>query len=170
TKKLVEDSKNLPAFSYAPEAQEANPETGQEGGKNVLLGFADGSLRFGQLLFKTELLDPSDVPKNLRGLEEGDLADYNGGVLERLAEGPFRLQKLVWKPDDPEKDIKPAHPAKILLLNHTLSPSKILFYTALTRDKDRYQLSVNSVREETNLITEEVTYVVKSATVRNLPE
>ncbi len=58
--------------------------------------FADGTIQLVSLGFKTDyLVDESMLPASLLDLAEGQLAEFEGAVIERTPSGQLRSQKLV---------------------------------------------------------------------------
>lgn len=57
-------------------------------------GFADGSIQIGRYAFKTDYVEPSEVPEDLKSaVVEGSVA-FRGGVMELTPEKQFRLQTV----------------------------------------------------------------------------
>lgn len=59
----------------------------------ILLGFSDGTARFGRIAFTTTYLDGDNEPADLAKLGEGETRAHEGGVAQRVS-GRLRLQKI----------------------------------------------------------------------------
>ena len=58
------------------------------------LGFADGSVRIGNIRFKTTFQEKRDVPQELQNLETNEAAVLGKGVVLRTPQGQFRSQTV----------------------------------------------------------------------------
>jgi phosphate transport system permease protein len=122
---------------------------------HVVYGFADGTMRRGQIDFAVSFLQPSELPDDLKKLPEGEIATFREGVLLRTPQGQYRLQKLNVDLKDP---VKIGGEAEIALIDVSLSTRGTII-AALTLDS---KLHVAQVRERYNQLTGE--------TVTNLQE
>ncbi len=61
---------------------------------HLALGMADGSLRFGVIGFKPSFVAVEDLPEKIRELTPGEVAPLLKGVVEKTAQGQFRLQTV----------------------------------------------------------------------------
>lgn len=112
-------------------------------------GFADGTVRLGQVGFATEFLEAGDVPARLRDMPLGTAQAYDKGVLERTPENQFRRKSLRFTLEEPVS----VAPVPVVAIDQSARPTGPVF-AALTADG---VLSVNSVRQRRNLLTGEVT-------------
>ncbi len=77
----------------------ARASAGAEG--DIVLGYDDGSIRFGSVGFVTSYVDPDELTDDLRGIDVGAAAPHAGGMIERTPEDQFRLQSLEIALDEP---------------------------------------------------------------------
>jgi len=61
----------------------------------VLLGFADGTVRNGRLGFDTTFLEGEDLPEHLTGLQPGSVEKHEGAIVERTNAGQLRATRFV---------------------------------------------------------------------------
>jgi phosphate transport system permease protein len=73
----------------------------EPGGDGVAFGFADGSVRLGRILFRTEYLEADQVAAAVRGLGDGEDAVVGTGVAVRTVAGLFRVQRLALELEEP---------------------------------------------------------------------
>jgi phosphate transport system permease protein len=118
-----------------------------EGVDRIALGFADGSVRLGEIDFRTEFFESDDMPEDLRSLEVGQSAQHDGGVVQVTPEGQFRLQKLELVLESPTR-LEP--PSPVVRLDLTVKPSGGTVFAALTESSRIY---VKEVRKKRNLLT-----------------
>ena len=116
----------------------------------VGFGFADGSLRFAVISFRSRLVEPADAPEAIRKLAPGGGAAAGLDVYRRLADGQLRATKPEVVLEAP---LKGASSSPAVLLDEALSPSKRAFL-ALRADGS---LTLDVVREQTNMLTGETT-------------
>jgi len=119
-------------------------------GTQVLMGFADGTVRLAHVGFTAKLVDDTDVPVEHRNLHPGRQQAVEGGVLVRLEEA-FRLHRLQVVLDEP---LKIAPGRRIELLDRVDRPTGPIL-AALSDDN---QLHIRSVRKVENMLTGETTY------------
>jgi len=60
----------------------------------AMFGFANGTIRSASIKFATRIQDAPSVPQDVRQLPEGELAAYEGGIVERTPIGQFRTQTV----------------------------------------------------------------------------
>ncbi len=63
-------------------------------GRDLALGFADGTVRLGRIDFKTTFRERQDVPPELHSLTAGQSATWDQGVVQRTPQGQFRWQAI----------------------------------------------------------------------------
>ncbi|HUY92949.1 MAG TPA: ABC transporter permease subunit [Pirellulales bacterium] len=61
---------------------------------DVALGFADGSIRLGEIGFRTRFVDEEQLGPDAQGLRPGQVLLVEGGLIERTPEGQMRRQEL----------------------------------------------------------------------------
>jgi phosphate transport system permease protein len=99
--------------------------------EEIVFGFRDGKVRQGRIHFKSRFVNETDlVDEALRKLSPGEIAEYDGGLLQRLPDGQLRHQKLVAEiqPPDVSDNTRP-----IVLIDQTRRGA-VSFVTLLTRD------------------------------------
>ncbi|HVR30048.1 MAG TPA: hypothetical protein VMS86_10995, partial [Thermoanaerobaculia bacterium] len=119
-------------------------------GGGAAFGFEDGRVRLARITFATEFVEPGSLPAELRELEEGAVAPFEGGVVERTRQRQFRLQRLVVDLEEPigEPGGVPVH-----LVDQTArAAGPVLAY--LTADG---VLRISQVHRRRNVLTGEVT-------------
>lgn len=145
-RQVLEDGPQLTATSFAPH------------GDGVAFGFADGTVRLGRLGFMTQFPNEAEIEQNVEQLQPGEFVNYDGGVLQRTAQGEVRAQK-------PRIELKaPVEVASAAIerISHLDLGTGPLF-VAYTEDG---KLLLNSVRERENLLTGEI---IARATAIELP-
>jgi phosphate transport system permease protein len=68
---------------------------------NLAAGFADGSIQYGTVSFGTRFVPAEELAAELRAAADAESVSHEGGVLERTAEGQYRLQTLALDLKDP---------------------------------------------------------------------
>ena len=129
-------------------------------GENAAFGFPDGKVRIARLGFQTTFLeDAADLPKTVKQLKPGEIAEYQGGIVVRTAEKQLRWQQSVAELEDPI-DLELGSP--IRLIDYAQRPDGPM-YCVLTED-GKLRLEIVSQRE--NMLTGELTSTVSHT---NLP-
>ncbi len=146
------------------------------GKSDIVLGFADGSVRTGDIRFETTFVDPIEIKdwftEQAGGLSAarlkspGDTAIFKEGVVQLTSQGQYRVQKLVWTLDDPIEVSDTA----IALVDHLPQNSnasgigaKEKVFVVLTGDK---QLKLGVVTEKKSLLSGKVK---RSSKIYDLP-
>lgn len=126
---------------------------------DLAVGFADGSVRLGTIGFRVEFHDPSDASPEFAGLEVGESAAWQGGVVQLTPSGQLRLQTVQVELEEPlvEGGGRP-----IRLLDQSRGPAGTTYVTL----DDAQELALVSVRERENHLFGTIT---KSATRQVLP-
>ena len=124
-------------------------------GDQAAFGFSDGTVRTGSIGFAVSYVDLVDIDDSLRALEVGDIAVHEGGVVRRLSESQFRVQKLAPEIGEP---VPSAAQSAIVLIDHFERSSGPIFCTVSADGS----INVNSVRQRENLLTGEITSTVRS--------
>lgn len=96
---------------------------------SIALGFADGTLRLGQIRFATRFLSDSDIPAQEAGDGKVPLT-FEGGLAEKTGDRQWRAIKLAIQLDDP---IPAASAAPIALVDHVVR-SKKTFVASVSAD------------------------------------
>jgi phosphate transport system permease protein len=115
---------------------------------DIAFGFSDGTVRVGRITFDTAFLDPGEVPPSLRELPVDQIAEFNGGLVTRIAEGQLRAGKIKV---DFEEPIKPTEPSPVQLIDMSVRPTGPVIST-LTADG---KLRTTSVSKHDNFLTGE---------------
>ena len=121
-------------------------------GKSVVLGFADGTVRVGQIGPETEFLKEDEVTEELRNLKPGEQVIHEGGILERTVQGDLRLQQIQADFSDP---IEVADSA-IRHLDYVMESGSNKSYHFLTVS-EQGQVQLCDAEERVNLLTQDVT-------------
>ncbi len=121
------------------------------------LGYADGSVRLGNLSFQSSYLSRGDVPADVADLAPGALAALGEGMVQRTPEDQFRLLRLSLALGDS----LPVAGAPLVLVDRS-EGSRGSVFAALDAAG---VLHVNEVRERTNLLTGEVTTTSQGGTL-----
>jgi phosphate transport system permease protein len=128
-------------------------------GENAAFGFADGTARAGAIGFRTTFLEAGQVPKQIRAdLESGraQVAEFDGGLLQRTPEGQFRGQKLAVDLQDPIR-LYPAGKSPVVLIDHVMRDTgsgPVFSFGTMTKDG---RVAIRCAQREENLMTGEVT-------------
>lgn len=168
----------LQSYQYSTGVKVAETKATEEGkitaisramdSSSVVLGFEDGSVRVGQIGPQATFPELKAVPEKLQSIKAGEQVVFDGGILERTAQGDLRLQKLVVKLSDP---IVVAESA-IRRLDHVfVETNKPVYHLLVSSEEGPLQLC--QTEEKVNVLTEEVTYRVKKnelpAAAKNQP-
>src|SRR5262249_7003284 len=88
--------------------------------EEIAFGFADGTVQLGRIAFVTSFPKADQIPGSLHDLPEGEIAEFEGGLLSRTPEGQLRAQKITVELEDP---IKPPDPAAVQLIDLSMRPT-----------------------------------------------
>jgi phosphate transport system permease protein len=132
------DGPALTAWSFAARSNDA------------VFGFADGSVRTGTIGIATRFLD-GEPPADVQKLEPGQTIPFEKGTITRTDSGPFRVAELDVQIKEPAKG---ATRSPVLLVDQTTTTSGVVIAVLNAGGK----LRLNTVREQTNLLTGDVTY------------
>ncbi|MGQ0554171.1 MAG: ABC transporter permease subunit [Planctomycetota bacterium] len=116
----------------------------------VAFGFADGTVRLGNISFATRFLGAQELTPEIQALAQGARLPWGEGLLERLPDDRFRLQELSVSLDEP---VAGGTASPVLLLTHARGDAQ----TLLTVLKADGTLTRSEVRRRTNLLTGAVT-------------
>lgn len=143
----------VPLFDETPTAL-----TWSEEGGWLAAGFADGSIRLGQVTFETAFPEDEDAPAALRGLAEGEVGVLDGATIQRTPIGQLRVRRLTARIDDP---VASGHPGPVLLIDQTVrSVGPVI--AVVTGDG---ALRVRAVTRRRNILTGRVTASVRGGSV-----
>ncbi|WP_158265001.1 ABC transporter permease subunit [Blastopirellula marina] len=146
------------------------------GTTDLVLGFADGTVRMGEVHFEPTFVDPVEIKdwftENSGGLSSaklkspGDTAVYKDGVVQLTTQGQYRAESLAWSLGDPI-DVSET---EIRLIDHLPVDNrtgglaaKQKVFAALTADN---QLKLGTVTEKKSLLTGKVKVTSK---IHDLP-
>ena len=117
-------------------------------------GFADGTIRLGQVLFETDFYEDDDVPARLRTLAEGEVGVLDDASIQRTPIGQLRRQRLEARIEDP---VASGHTGAVLLIDQTVrSVGPVI---AMVTDDGL--LRVSAVTRRRNILTGRVTSSVR---------
>jgi phosphate transport system permease protein len=115
--------------------------------------FADGRIQLSRISIDTEFfVDEQNLPANLQNLEVGQIATYDGGVVQRTPVGQLRRLRLAI---DEQPPIATGHEHIKLIDFSVLSSGPVI--TTLTTDG---MLRVQNITSRRNMLTGEVTATV----------
>jgi phosphate transport system permease protein len=118
--------------------------------KRVVFGFADGSVRRGEIQFKSTFLQPEQVPEELRRLKPGEVRQWNEGLLRSMPEQQYRLDSLAVTIDDA---VIPTGSSPVTLIDESSKSSGAVLAT-FAGD----QLTLTSLQQRKNLITGKIAF------------
>ena len=139
-----------------PENQKLSAWSFGVGGKHLMLGYADGSTRIGDLGFSVSFLEKADAPQAAQELEIGQVTAVDGVIYSLTPEGQLRSQTAKLTLEDPIRlDGDKATPA-IRLIDHTIFNESPIY---VTLDMDG-NLKINRITRKENWMTGKVTFEV----------
>lgn len=133
----------------APTAVGGDAAAGQ-----LILGFADGTIRLGQLTFSSQIREEASVPQEARKLAVGEWEIWNGALIERVSEDQFRVQEARWELEEPVV-LEAGVPIRRVDVSIQSSGSVV---AALT---DSGRLHVDQVIRRRNLLTGRITSTLR---------
>ena len=139
----------LPLFDERPTSLTYSDEGGW-----LAAGFADGTIRLGQVLFETDFYEDDDVPARLRTLAEGEVGVLDDASIQRTPIGQLRRQRLEARIEDP---VASGHTGAVLLIDQTVRPVGPV--VAMVTDDGL--LRVSAVTRRRNILTGRVTSSVR---------
>ncbi len=130
--------------------------------RQIALGFADGTIRFGQIAFTTEFLEPSSLPQELRRSAARRPVIYRSGILQRTSENQWRWStvRLDWQP---ALRVKSAQAIRALDFSSTGNGR---VFAALD---SAHRLHVGKVTRKKNLLTGKVELRSRSGSIQVEP-
>lgn len=134
----------LTAFSSSP------------GSTSFAAGFADGSVRLGEIGFKNRFLDPDAQTASLNELAVGESVRLAQGVVTKTPAGQLRVQELVAEFGEP---LRVGSTAPIRLLAHASTPSGPIF----CKWSEDGSLLLSQVQTKRNMLTGKTTSSARSA-------
>ena len=139
----------LPLFDERPTSLTYSDEGGW-----LAAGFADGTIRLGQVLFETDFYEDDDVPARLRTLAEGEVGVLDDASIQRTPIGQLRRQRLEARIEEP---VASGHTGAVLLIDQTVrSVGPVI---AMVTDDGL--LRVSAVTRRRNILTGRVTSSVR---------
>ncbi len=136
--RLFED-KNIGAVSFAVD------------NSNAAFGFMEGSFSVGTMGFKTDFFDYDQIPDTYHVMKTGERLEYLEGMLERISENQYRLQRFYTEFEDP---VEIENPSPIVLIDHIATDS-VSNVVLLTEDE---RLLYERLTRRKNLLTGTTTY------------
>jgi phosphate transport system permease protein len=143
------DDGKLISRQKLPLDQELTAVSFASDGVQAALGFADGTVQLGRIGFQSSFIGDRDLPAGVRqALARGDqpAAEFQEGLLQRTAEGQFRLQRLKI---DLQTPVPAAVSSPVRKIDHVQGTSGPTF-CVLTDDG---QLRIRQVRIRKNRLT-----------------
>ncbi|MBM9536556.1 ABC transporter permease subunit [Desulfobulbus alkaliphilus] len=135
------------AFAYDPNAE------------TLASAFADGRIQLSQISINTEFfVNEQNLPANLQNLEIGQIATYEGGVMQRTPVGQLRRLRL----DIDEQPPIATGLEQIQLLDFSVLPSGPVI-TTLTADG---MLQVQNITSRRNMLTGQITTTVSGGEIQ----
>ena len=139
----------LPLFDERPTSLTYSDEGGW-----LAAGFADGTIRLGQVLFETAFFEDEDVPAELRTLGDGEVGVLDDASIQRTPIGQLRLQRLEAHIQNP---VASGHDGAVLLIDQSVrSVGPVI---AMVTDDG--VLRVRAVTRRRNILTGRVTSSVR---------
>lgn len=152
----LQTGKVLQEATLDPDNQKLTAWSFGIGGKHLMLGYADGSTRIGDLGFTVRFLEKDKAPAAAQHLEVGQSTAVDGVVYSLTPEGQLRSQTATLKLEDPIRlDDQEATPA-IVLIDHTVLNDSPIYVTL----DNQGTLKINSITRKENWMTGKVTFQV----------
>lgn len=143
-RQITTDGRNMTATSFTSD------------GERLALGFADGTVQFGQINFALRFVDERQIDEpEIRQLKAGATAPYEGGVITRTRTGQLRLSELRIELDEPIAAENASGVAAIDLAITNRGPVYVVLY-------NDGELRLSTVRAKRNMMTGQVTYTPRS--------
>ena len=124
-----------------------------------VFGFADGTVRVGEIGFATEFLTGESAPVELEGLEVGESVVHGGGVVVRTPAKQLRRTSLSIELRDP---LETGTSSPVIAVDHTVAPLGL--YLTILQQNGSLRVSREKVR--TNMLTGEKTVSLRHAELR----
>ncbi|MGE4014497.1 MAG: ABC transporter permease, partial [Alphaproteobacteria bacterium] len=134
---------------------------------DLALGFADGTVRFGRLQLRTEILKPDQLPAGLEKLNEQDRTDGRA-IYSAVPGNQFRKISVAASLEDEQK-IAPDGTAITAINFHLAGTSERPIKTFVTVDAAG-AIRLSRTESRANMLTKKVTTTVSTATMPALPE
>ncbi len=125
-------------------------------GDVAVFGFADGTIRVGNVGFETEMLDEAVAAPELHALSTGEVATRGAGVVERTTAGQLRRTTVGFELGEP---LDTQNPSPVICIDHAVTPSGLSIVTL----QENGALRVSRERTKKNLMTGKVTVSLRSA-------
>ena len=123
----------------------------------LAFGFEDGTVRLGEIGFKTTFPQPETLPDNVRDLTEDQTLIYDNGVIQVTPEGQFRKTELTHELQDPiqvGQEAEPGQAAQAVVRLDVKERTSGPIFVAMTADGTT---TINAVSERRNLLTGKTT-------------
>jgi len=130
--------------------------------EHFALGFADGSVRLGQIKIQTESVPTATVTAGMQKLAQGESLTQVTALVTRSAAEQWRRTQVIVELEEP---VKPASDSPVVLIDRAQRSSGPMFAAFSADGKLRF----NAIYKRVNQITEEVTLTVKGGTVEVAP-
>ncbi|MFO0966370.1 MAG: ABC transporter permease subunit [Gemmataceae bacterium] len=137
-RKPFDDGPGLTAWSFAAGSNEA------------VFGFADGSVRTGAIKIDSRFIEADELPPTARDIEIGVSLPLRNGAVLRTPKGKYRFSELALDIKDPAKG-RSSSPVVLIDQTKTTTGTVIAILSAAG------ELRLNTVREQTNLLSGETT-------------
>ncbi|MBL4701412.1 MAG: hypothetical protein JKX85_09160 [Phycisphaeraceae bacterium] len=151
--KDIKTGKTLQTFSLLSNEQNLTAWSFGIAGKDLMLGFEDGSTCFGEMGFTVKFLKKEDAPQEVQHLQVDQVTADKGIVYSLTPEGQIRSQFVELKLQDPIKPIHTTASPAIELLDHTIHNESPI-YVSLNQQG---VLKINRVSSRKNWMTGKVT-------------
>jgi phosphate transport system permease protein len=154
TGRILSENRPFEGEAGLPTAISSRP-----GATSLAMGFEDGTIRLGEIGFRTRFLEDGEATASLRELKPGDSIAWTGGLVTRTSAGQLRLQELLVQFDDP---IRVGSGAPIRLLGHAQTPGG----PVLCKWSEDGELVLAQIQVRRNMLTGATTASARSAEVK----
>lgn len=124
----------------------------------IIAGFADGTVRIGQIEFQTTYPEPPELPTAWHDLPVNEFKSLGSATIERTPENQFRRQELNVTFDEP---IQSGTSGPIILVD-SITTSRGPIFAVLSKDG---VLRINTTRESRNMMTGKITRRIRGAKI-----
>ncbi|MFT4542061.1 MAG: phosphate transport system permease protein [Planctomycetota bacterium] len=126
------------------------------GTSDGVFGFADGTVRIGEIAFDTTFLKDGEVAAELSRLHAGEQAIYEEGIILRTSMGQLSRTAVRVELQDP---LPTSDSSPIAMIDHAITPAGLSLLTL----QENGALRVARVRSKRNLMSGKVTRSLKTA-------
>jgi len=124
----------------------------------IIAGFADGTVRIGEIGFKTTYIEPSELPAGMRNLPVNDFKSHDSATIQRTPENQFRHQELNIMIGEP---IKSGTEGPIVLTD-SITTTRGPIFAVLSKGG---VLRINTTHETQNMMTGKIKRLIRGAEI-----